>query len=66
MHEKEYMKFYENSVSLVFPWLRIHLPIHPPGDVGETPGWGTKILHATGQPSPHARQQRSSAAKIKK
>ena len=54
MHEKEDVKFYENSVSLVFPWLRIHLPIHPPGDVGETPGWGTKILHATEQLSPGA------------
>ena len=24
------------------------------GDAGSIPGWGTKILHATGQLSPHA------------
>ena len=24
------------------------------GDVGSIPGWGTKIPHATGQPSLHA------------
>ena len=24
------------------------------GDLGSTPGWGTKILHAVGQLSPHA------------
>ena len=24
------------------------------GDMGSVPGWGTKILHAVGQLSPHA------------
>ena len=65
MHEKEDVKFYENS-KRDFPG--VSLVKNPPsntGGIGEIPGWGPKILHATGQWSPHTRQWRSSAAKIK-
>ena len=41
----------------LFWWPRIHLAA---GTVGWTPGWGTKILHATRQLSPHTSTTESS------
>ena len=43
--EEPLNKWLRFETSLVVQWLRLHTP--NVGDKGSTPGWGTKIPHAT-------------------
>ena len=52
------VKIATDGTSLLVQWLRIHLPMQ--GDVGLTPGWGTKIPCAKGQLRPHTTTRESS------
>ena len=44
--DKQKIRRYKPDTSLVFQWLRIHPPIT--GEMGSTPGQGTKIPRAAG------------------